>query len=217
MVSTYESIGRLEERNPAIRYRSASNRIASLSMLSLSINYRYVLSIIVACLIGSLIATIASSQELPGDASTSGVAGFSNGWWSSKPEQARPAPKLLISMAEPTDFNSSHSLRTLPAQLSSDQPTQSRPTAVAALSNFSLTDMTLAAPRLSTDSVPLPAADSFAFLQSEKPSWQSLLADSHSLSDVNGVSVHPLLQVNYAGWQLPVTLYTAPLRDDEVR
>jgi len=25
------------------------------------------------------------------------------------------------------------------------------------------------------------------------------------------------VQVNYAGWQLPVTLYTAPLRDDQVR
>jgi hypothetical protein len=100
--------------------------------------------------------------------------------------------------------------------MSSDQPIESRPTAVASLSKFSLTDMTLDTSRLSASSVRLPAAESFAFLQSENPSWQSLLADSHSLSDPNGVSVHPLLQVNYGGWQLPVTLYTAP-RDEEVR
>ncbi len=217
MVNTYESVGGLEERNPAARRRSAANRIAALSMLSSSINYRYVLSIIIACVMGSLIATIASSQELPYDASTAGVAGFTNGWWSSKPEQAPLAPKLMISMTEPADFNSSHSLRTLPAQMSSDQPTASRPTTVTSLSNFGLTDVTLAAPRLSADSVPLPAPDSFAFLQSESASWQSLLADSHSLNDANGTSVHPLLQVNYAGWQLPVTLYTATLRDDQVR
>jgi len=216
MVNTNESVGGLEERNPAVKHRSAANRIATLSRLSPSINSRYMLSLIIACVMGSLIATIASSQELPNDASTAGVAGIPNGWWSSKPEQAPLAPKLVISMTEPADFNSSHSLRALPAQMSSDQPPPSRPTTVTSLSNFSLTDVTLAAPRLLADSVPLPAPDSFAFLQSKSPSWQSLLADSHSLNDANGTSVHPLVQVNYAGWQLPVTLYTAPLRDDQV-
>jgi hypothetical protein len=217
MVNTYESVGGLEERNPAFGHRFGSNRIASLSMLSLPISYRYVLSIIIACVIGSLIATIASSQELPNDASTAGITGFPNGWWPSKPEQAALAPKLMISMTEPADFSSSHSLRTLPAQMSSGQMIASRPTTVTGLSNFSLTDVTLAAPSLSADSAPLPAPDSFAFLQSESPSWQSLLADSHSLNEANEASVHPLLQVNYAGWQLPVTLYTAPLRDEAVR
>lgn len=217
MVNTYESVGGLDERNPAVKHRLAANRITSLSMLPPSINYQYVLSIIIACVFGSLIATIASSQELPNEASAAGIPGFPKGWWSSESVQATLAPKLVISMTEPADFNSSHSLRTLPARMSSDQPTESRPTTVTSLSNFSLTDVTLAAPRLSADSVPPPAPDSFAFLQSESASWQSLLADSHSLNDANGTSVHPLLQVNYNSWQLPVTLYTATLRDDQVR
>lgn len=217
MVNTYESVRGLEGRNSALTRRSDSTSAASLSMLLQSINYRYLLLVIVVCLIASSVATIASSQELPGNASTSGAAGFSNDWWASEPREASPAPQLVISMMEPIDFNASDSLRNLPAQSNGDRPAAARLSTVASLSTFSLTDMTLAVPKLSADNALPPAMGSFAFAQIENPSWGSLLADSQSLSEVSGASVHPLLQVNFAGWQLPVTLYTAPNRDEAVR
>jgi hypothetical protein len=57
-----------------------------------------------------------------------------------------------------------------------------------------------------TDGISLAPPSSFAFLQSPYSTWESSLANSRSLTEVNGASVHPLLRVNRAGWQLPVTL-----------
>ncbi|MEA2649241.1 MAG: hypothetical protein QOG61_1676 [Candidatus Binataceae bacterium] len=51
-----------------------------------------------------------------------------------------------------------------------------------------------------------------SLLQAGYAMWESSLADSRSLINVNGVSVYPLFQINYAGWHLPITLYISSLR-----
>jgi hypothetical protein len=73
----------------------------------------------------------------------------------------------------------------------------------------------VAKPSLLTDRVSLPPESFLSLLQAKYAIWESSLADSRSLVDVNGVSVYPLLQINYAGWHLPVTLYISSLRGSD--
>jgi hypothetical protein len=47
-------------------------------------------------------------------------------------------------------------------------------------------------------------------LQHKYEQWQSSLADSRSLVGVSGSSVYPLLQINFAGTTLPVSLHVSP-------
>jgi len=54
-------------------------------------------------------------------------------------------------------------------------------------------------------------------LQSKYAAWESRLEDSERPIAVNGRLVYPLLQVNYAGWRLPISLYTPPLRGSDAR
>jgi hypothetical protein len=63
----------------------------------------------------------------------------------------------------------------------------------------------------------LPPASFLGLLQAKYTMWESSLADSGSLTNVNGVSVYPLLQINYEGWRLPVTLYISSLRGSGAR
>jgi hypothetical protein len=207
----------MEERNHVDGVSKRHEMIRSLSGLISSISYKYVLSMIVACLIGSLMATIAYSQELPSDAPTSVGASFPSGWWSPEPAESATAPQLVIGMTEPTNFKVSDSLRPAGAQPNSDRPIEPTEAAIAGLPHFELTDGSVVMPSPLTDGVSLTPPSSFAFLHAQYSTWELSMANSRSLTEVNGATVHPLLQVNYAGWQLPVTLYTSSLRDGEAR
>jgi hypothetical protein len=218
MLNKFEIIGRLEERNRAARHRPTSGITRSLSALRSSISYKYLLSMTITCLMGSLTTTIAFSQELPSDGSTAAAARFSGGWWPAEKAESGTAPQVVISMAEPTDLKTSDSLRTAVAEPHSDRQNQPTEAAIARLPQFGLTDGSVVMPSLLTDRISLAPASSFAFLQSEYSTGEPSLADSRSLTDeVNRVPVQPILQVNCAGWQLPVTLNTTSLRDGEAR
>jgi hypothetical protein len=180
-----------------------------------SISNKYLLLMIVACLVGSLTSTIAYSQELPSDASTWGAARFPTAWWSPENAQSETAPQLVMSMTAPTDLKASDSIRTAGAQPNSDRQTEATEAAIAGFPHFGLMDGSFVKPNLLTDRVSL--APTSAFLQSEYSTWESSLANSRSLSGVNGVPVYPLLQVSCGGWQLPVTLYTSSLRHGDAR
>jgi hypothetical protein len=65
MLNRFETIAGLEGRNRVAGRQSASKTVTSLSVLLSSINYKYMLLILITCLTGSLIATVAYSQELP--------------------------------------------------------------------------------------------------------------------------------------------------------
>jgi hypothetical protein len=47
--------------------------------------------------------------------------------------------------------------------------------------------------------------------------WESSLADTRSLTSVNGMAVYPLVQIDYADWHLPIGLYVPPLRGSDAR
>jgi len=56
-----------------------------------------------------------------------------------------------------------------------------------------------------------------SLLQSKHMAWESRLEDSGPRANLRGRLVYPLLQVNYAGWHLPVALYIPPLRGSDAR
>jgi hypothetical protein len=180
--------------------------------LSSDAGRRYILSILALCAAVSLVAAIASAQELA--ASTSNSAAPASGWWSPVRVESATAPQLAISMAELTHFEASESFRTFPVQRTTYRVTEPMDGQIASLQYIGATD---AGRSLLADRV-LPPSGSFpSLLQAKYVIWESSLADSRSLVDVNGVSVYPLLQINFAGLHLPVTLYLSSLRGSDAR
>ena len=110
---------------------------------------------------------------------------------------------------EPSD-----SFRTFPAQRTTYRVTEPMDGQIASLQYIAARD---ARPSLLADRVLLPPGSFPSLLQTKYVTWESSLADSRSLVDVNGVSVYPLLQINYAGWHLPVTLYISSRRGSDAR
>ena len=95
MINTLKTVTALQGRTRFAR------RPLTVSTLLSAINYKYVLSTIIACSIVSLVATIAYSQELPVAATESGAPGDASGWWSPEQSHSEVVPRLVISMAEP--------------------------------------------------------------------------------------------------------------------
>jgi hypothetical protein len=56
-----------------------------------------------------------------------------------------------------------------------------------------------------------------SFLEAKYLKWESSLADSRSPTNVHGVLVYPLVQINYAQGSLPISLYLPPLRGSDAR
>ena len=52
----------------------------------------------------------------------------------------------------------------------------------------------------------------FSFLNAKYTAWEAGLSDTRSLTDVNGALIYPLIEIHYAHWRLPLTLYVPPLR-----
>jgi hypothetical protein len=168
---------------------------------------RYILSILVLCSAVSLVAALANAQELA--ASTSNAARPASGWWSPVRAESATAPPLLISKAELTHFGP---FRPAPAQPTTDRVT--KPTD-GQLASLQYSGARVAKPSLLADHVSLPPA--LTLPQAKYAIWGPSLADSRPLMNVSGVSVYPLLQINYAGWRLPVTLYISSLHDSDAR
>ncbi len=180
--------------------------------LSSDASRRYILSILVLCAAVSSVAAIANAQELA--ASTSNAAGTASGWWSPVRAESATAPQLQISMAELIPFKASDSFRTFPPQRTNYRVTEPMDGQIASLQYIAAG---VAKPSLLADRVSLPPGSFPSLLQAKYALWESSLADSRSLVDVNRASVYPLLQINYAGGHLPVTLYLSSLRGSDAR
>jgi hypothetical protein len=184
--------------------------------LSADARRRCILSMVILCSTVLLLAAIANAQELY--ASTSNGAGVASGWWSPVGAESAQSPQLLISMAELTHFDASISFRTSQAQPTTYRVTESIDSRIARLHGCGLgpcarvANLSLLADRFS-----LPPASFLGLLQAKYTTWESSLEDSRSLTNVNGVFVYPLLQINYEGWRLPVTLYISSLRGSDSR
>ena len=170
---------------------------------------RYILFLLVQCVAVLLVGAIANAQELA--TSTSRLA---SGWWSPVRAESATAPQLQISMAELTHFKVSDSFRNSPVPRTAFRMTEPMDGQIASLQGIGSRD---ARPSLLASRVSSPPGSFLSLLQAKYAIWESSLADSRSLVAVNGVSVYPLLQINYAGWHVPVTLYLSSLRDSDAR
>jgi len=171
---------------------------------------RYILCILALCAAVSLVAALANAQELA--AATSNATGPASGWWSPVRAESATAPHLQISKVELIPFKASDSFRTCRAQRTTYSVTEPIDGQIASLQYIGVG---VAKPSLLAGRVSLPPESFLSLLQAKYAIWESSLADSRSLVDVNGVSVYPLLQINYAGWHLPVTLYISSLRGSD--
>jgi hypothetical protein len=57
----------------------------------------------------------------------------------------------------------------------------------------------------------------FSLLNAKYLAWEIALSDSRSLTDVNGMLVYPLIEVDYAHRHLPIAMYISPLGGDPPR
>jgi hypothetical protein len=172
---------------------------------------RYILSLLALYAAVLLVAAIANAQEPA--ASNSNAAGPASGWWSPVRAESATAPQLQISMAELITFTASDSFGTFQVPRTTDRVTESMDWQIASLQDI---DAREARPNLLAGPS-LPPGSPLSLLQAKYAEWESRLADSRTPVDVNGLSVYPLLQINYAGWHLPVTLYLSPLRGSDAR
>ena len=59
---------------------------------------------------------------------------------------------------------------------------------------------------------PLSPGSFLSSFKAKYASWKAGFSDSRPSTEVNGVLVYPILEIHYAGWRLPITLYIPPLR-----
>lgn len=52
----------------------------------------------------------------------------------------------------------------------------------------------------------------FSLFNAKYIAWEANISDSGSLTNVNGALLHPLVEIEFGHWRLPITLYIPPLR-----
>jgi hypothetical protein len=168
---------------------------ASVTMFNHFVRYLGILTM-VGCLTVWFGAPVAHAQELLGHQAASASTGITTGWWSPDIASSAASPHFLLSTAGLPNFEAFDSLKTSTAQSHGSLPGDPMDNYVANL----------------TDGGSLPSISFLALVQTSYVQWESSLADTPTPTSVNGAMVYPLMQVNYAGWNLPVALYTSPLR-----
>ena len=180
--------------------------IANLKVVYSVIACFRILWVIALCAAVCLTAAAAYAQQFSANDFAPATAKPANGWWS--PERtafAVVAPHLQINMSQLTRFENSAAMRP-----SATQPNNYPDVNPA---GFELSTYEPGIPSSSFAEGELLSPESFLSLIGAKyVKWESSLADTRSLTSVNGVAVYPLIQIDYAHWHLPVSLYAPPLR-----
>jgi hypothetical protein len=176
--------------------------------------YKRILLVIVLCVTIWCVAAPAQAQELFSPNLSPAATGIMSGRWLYETPPAATAPSLRVSMVDP-QFRPSHSLH---ASTGGSRPTEPTIDPKVSLGSFGLAPE---AQRASSGSFAYDDSirqESFlSFVQTKYLLRESSLANPQSLTSVNAISTQPLLQINYAGWNLPVTLFNPPSRASEVR
>jgi hypothetical protein len=145
--------------------------------------------------------------------------GITSGRWALEtPATAMaPAPSIQISTLN-SQFRPSGFSQTLAADPRRNHPTEKANSSTADLGRSGLateTQQTKFGSFAYDDSM---HQESFlSFVQTEYLLRESRLGDSQSLTSVSAISAYPLMQINYAGWNLPVTLYNPSSKASEAR
>jgi hypothetical protein len=177
-----------------------------------------ILTLIALCLSSWFTAGTAQAQGATGQEIELASAEVPGRLFALDTAESAPTPSLQLSMAEPYHFRISDSLRKSVAR-PNGHPTTER----IDVSGFYSGNFTLALAVLDTKygtparNHALNAEPALSEVEAKYQSWESSLADSRSLTNVNGVSVYPLAQVDCGNWHLPITLSTAPIPGAQTR
>ena len=138
-----------------------------------------------------------------------------NGWWC--PESRRTIPYLQLSTGDQIHLSNTALISPGPAiaNYSSisllDGPIGKHPAAGLGVGSQRVNPgPVLEAELLLRETLLYPS-------QSNYSAWESRLEDSGPRTNVNRLLVYPLLRVNYAGRDLPISLYIPPLRGSDRR
>jgi hypothetical protein len=202
MTATSNDIAESDSRNRGASHEQARHVTTHSSMCSASLLRRLLLSMAVLCSTLALVTAFASAQD-------SAATAANAGWWSSATAEA--APELVVGMAALNRFEASGLLGTTPpAKL--DLVAPSSDSNINFRNAGSMLNASVAQQALWTEPTSAPATTFLTLIESKYATWESGLADSRTLTNVNGMSVYPIFQVNYGSSFVPVTLYISPLR-----
>jgi hypothetical protein len=179
--------------------------------------YRYIGSTVALCAIFCLTVATAHAQELSNKHSVLALNEVAFGWWSliaTKPKMALH----LLNLGDMAHFEAHASSLIATAGTSSYRSTD--------LTHIPTRNLVRFAPMLNTKAREssslmqdgsLSPESLFSFVDANYQRWQSRLAEMRSITQVNGGSVYPLIQIDYADMHLPITLYIPPLRGSAAR
>jgi hypothetical protein len=148
--------------------------------------------VLIACLTVCFAVAKAHAQDLPTQGSAQ-AATATIGWSSLESSASATSPRFLLSVAGLPDFQAFDSLKASTALAGGNPPADPANNYVANL----------------TEDESLPSVSVLSLLQTRYVEWESSLADTRTLTSVNGTMVYPLFQINYSNGSLPVALYNS--------
>ena len=181
------------------------------------------LGVIPLCGTVCLTTSMALAQQLSASDFAPAAITKASGWWS--PQRTAltvlaPDGQLSVSKLTSLELSEPPYFSTTPArQWSSNKPEYiNRPSVNPDAGRFEFTLVARSSEfGFLAESELLSRRSLLSRLQAEYATWESGLADTRSLASVNGLSVYPLMQVDYADVDLPISLYVPPLRGSDVR
>jgi len=203
-------------KNGQIAYMRAT--IVCVKMFNDFQAYARILTLIALCLSSWFTAGTARAQEATRQGFELASAEVPPRLFALDTAESAPTPSLQLSMAEPDRFQISDSPQSWVARPNGHHTTEQMDFPGFYSGNFTLALAVLDAkygPPASNH--PLNAESILSEVEAKYQRWESSLADSRSLTNVNGVSVYPLAQIDRGNWHLPITLGTAPTRGAETR
>lgn len=170
---------------------------------------RSVLSLIALCSTLCLSPVIVNAQAVPANGFGRPPQMTAFRWWSPAVTEAA-APRLVANTTDLTNFYAYGS--TSRASINGSREAGPMSTAILHPGRFWLTPTTQSAEHAFLQGDSLPHASYLSLLEVRYQAWESSLAENRTLTDVNGVSLYPLVQIEYGNRSFPIALSIAPLR-----
>jgi hypothetical protein len=146
-----------------------------------------------------LIATSAYAKQLGSGDVAAAPKIAASGWWSGA-DATQPAQNSIVSMADLTRF----------------EPTGSTSSSTAAPGVYQLTNLPSRGFSAPAHRSSLPQVAPISQMETNYLQWELKLVDTLPV-EMNRNGVLPLAEVDYAGWHLPITLYTSRLHEIDER
>lgn len=224
MTSRIEASALTAKKRDGLCYKSSKAAISVDGLPGKFLEYgRVLLSrvplLVSLCLIIWSAASTVYAQDLGGFRGFApAFARFTGSFSARETHEFAGAPHLVISMAEPDHFGISEAPQRSSAQPNEHQPYERVGDSIVYSGRFALAHEVLETTYHSPiNSRPLNPESILSVVEAKYMRWESSLADSRSLTNVNGALVYPLVQINSGDWHLPITLNTAPAPGGETR